>query len=241
MGELIEKLNCCGGGPPKRTLQIKKKWKIDEINFDFLLFCCASRGGLAEWCVVGLFLCGLWAGPPANAPQRERERPQTHTTPTSLCSSFELMKEMKKKRANEEMRLKKLMGMERRQIKNEINGIKLIFNWFDGIDGVVDWRQSGMSFHLFLLSQLNNSFFLGWSWRSQRKNGIGWRVSGEESGRAVASFDCGLWGGHRPMLRKQKKTSKPKQLTHLSLLYSFLLVLWNEISFLFQWNGNGID
>ena len=44
MGELIEKLNCCGGGPPKRTLQIKKKWKIDEINFDFLLFCCASRG-----------------------------------------------------------------------------------------------------------------------------------------------------------------------------------------------------
>ena len=46
MGELIEKLNCCGGGPPKRTLQIKKKWKIDEINFDFLLFCCASRGVL---------------------------------------------------------------------------------------------------------------------------------------------------------------------------------------------------
>ena len=103
MGELIEKLNCCGGGPPKRmqswrkseknwkflsffggeawsaerglmawlwvgyrlrssrqpakgkdeqppkrTLQIKKKWKIDEINFDFLLFCCAPRGE-SEW------------------------------------------------------------------------------------------------------------------------------------------------------------------------------------------------
>ena len=80
MGELIEKLNCCGGGPPKRTLQIKKKWKIDEINFDFLLFCCASRGGLAEWCVVGLFLCGLWAGPPANAPQREKTSQNTNQT-----------------------------------------------------------------------------------------------------------------------------------------------------------------
>ena len=65
---------------PKRMNEREEK----EINLfvSFELSGFTSRGGLAEWCVVGLFLCGLWAGPPANAPQRERERPQTHTTPT---------------------------------------------------------------------------------------------------------------------------------------------------------------
>ena len=76
MGELIEKLNCCGGGPPKGTLQIKKKWKIDEINFDFLLFCCASRGAalfvwfLGQWALFG----GVKGGSSrtATSPQRRR-------------------------------------------------------------------------------------------------------------------------------------------------------------------------
>jgi len=48
--------------------------------------------------VVGLFLCGLWAGAPANAPQRERERPQTHTTPTSSFFPFVIDERMNKLR-----------------------------------------------------------------------------------------------------------------------------------------------
>jgi len=41
MGELIEKLNCCGGGPPKRTLQ-----EINCERIEQLVCWCVSRGGL---------------------------------------------------------------------------------------------------------------------------------------------------------------------------------------------------
>ena len=64
-------------------------------------------------------------------------KPKEKTSPTplvfhSLCSSFELMKEMKKKRANEEMRLKSSLWVSCPQWRERIglfNGIILIMEW----------------------------------------------------------------------------------------------------------------
>ena len=55
MGELIEKLNCCGGGPPKRMNEREEK----EINLfvSFELSGFTSRG--AALLMKFLLLCGL--------------------------------------------------------------------------------------------------------------------------------------------------------------------------------------